>query len=94
MQQGRIESLERSANGSYALVYGSRTIVAKCVLVATGAEDVQAPIADLDAAIRRGIVRYCPACDAYEVRDRRLALIGSGSCRLQEAMPFALTPPT
>jgi thioredoxin reductase (NADPH) len=42
--------------------------VAKCVLVATGAEDVQAPIADLDAAIRRGIVRHCPACDAYEVR--------------------------
>ena len=86
LQQGRVQSLERSANGSYALACGSKTIVAKCVLVATGAEDVQAPIADLDAAIRRGIVRHCPACDAYEVRDCRLAIIGSGSCRLQEAM--------
>jgi thioredoxin reductase (NADPH) len=47
---------------------------------------VQAPIADLGGAIRRGIVRHCPTCDAYEVRDRAIAILGAGKCRLQEAM--------
>ena len=41
---------------------------------------------DLAGAIRRGIVRHCPTCDAYEVRDRRVAVIGSGKCRFQEVM--------
>jgi thioredoxin reductase (NADPH) len=47
---------------------------------------VQAPIADLHSAIQRGIVRHCPTCDAYEVRDRRIAILASGNCRFQEAM--------
>jgi thioredoxin reductase (NADPH) len=56
------------------------------VLLATGADDVQPPIADLDGAIRRGIVRHCPTCDAYEARDRRVAILGGAKCRLQEVM--------
>jgi thioredoxin reductase (NADPH) len=39
-----------------------------------------------DGAIRRGILRHCPTCDAYEVRDRRVAVLGSGKCRFQEVM--------
>jgi thioredoxin reductase (NADPH) len=55
------------------------------VLLATGVEDVAPPIAELDDAIRRGLVRHCPTCDAYEARDRRIAIIGAGVCRLEEA---------
>jgi len=84
-RQERVESLQRSDDGSYILTCGSETIHAQCVLLATGAEDVQAPIPDLDGAIRRGVVRHCPTCDAYEVRDRAIAILGAGDCRLQEA---------
>jgi thioredoxin reductase (NADPH) len=56
------------------------------VLLATGVEDVQPPIGDLDNAIRRGLVRHCLTCDAYEVQDRRIAIIGAGICRVQEEM--------
>jgi thioredoxin reductase (NADPH) len=56
------------------------------VILATGADDVQPPIADLDDAIRRGLVRHCPTCDAYEVCDRKVAVLGAGNCRVQEAM--------
>jgi len=85
-RQERVESIQRSDGGSYALRCGSEAFDAKCVLLATGAEDVQAPIPDLDGAIRRGVVRHCPACDAYEMRDRKIAILGAGDCRMQEAM--------
>jgi thioredoxin reductase (NADPH) len=84
--QERVEALERGEDGSFVLTCGPETITAKSALLATGAEDVQAPIPDLDGAIRRGVVRHCPTCDAYEVRDHRIAILGAGNCRLQEAM--------
>jgi thioredoxin reductase (NADPH) len=85
LRQERVESLQRSDDGSYTLSCGNETFIADCTLLATGAEDMQAPISDLDGAIRRGIVRHCPTCDAYEVRDRRIAILGAGDCRFQEA---------
>ena len=81
---GRVEALDDAETGRFAAVLEQQTIIASAVLLATGAEDVQAPIADLDGAIRRGIVRHCPTCDAYEVQDRKVAVIGSGKCRFQE----------
>jgi thioredoxin reductase (NADPH) len=86
VREERVETLERANDGSFVLACGTKTIIARSALLATGAEDVQAPIADLHAAIWRGIVRHCPTCDAYEVRDRRIAILGRGNCRFQEAM--------
>lgn len=83
---GRVDRLERSEDGGFLARLGDRTLAARAVLIATGADDVQPPIADVDGAIRRGLLRHCPACDAYEIRDRRVAIIGQGTCRLQEAM--------
>jgi thioredoxin reductase (NADPH) len=82
---GRAEALERAENGGFTAVLKQQAVFAPAGIVATGAEDVPPPIADLDGAIRRGIVRYCPTCDAYEVRDRRIAILGAGNCRLEEA---------
>ena len=82
----RAQALEDTGAGRFAAVVEGQTIIASAVLFATGAEDVQVPISDLAGAIRRGIVRHCPTCDAYEVRDRRVAVIGSGKCRFQEVM--------
>jgi thioredoxin reductase (NADPH) len=86
LRQERVEALEHADDGSFVVECGTKTIIARSALLATGAEDVQAPIADLRSAIQRGIVRHCPTCDAYEVRDRRIAILGDGNCRLQEAM--------
>ena len=83
---GRVDTVERTADGSFRLGLQERTIAARIVLLATGVEDVQPPIGNVDDAIRRGLVRHCPTCDAYEVCDRRIAIIGAGDCRLQEAM--------
>jgi thioredoxin reductase (NADPH) len=82
----RVETLEQAEDGSFRISLPERTIAARTVILATGADDIQPPIANLDDAIRRGLVRHCPTCDAYEVRDRSVAIIGAGDCRVQEAM--------
>ena len=35
--------------------------------------------------MRDGLVRYCPVCDGYEVRDKRLAVLSAHSHSLSEA---------
>lgn len=82
---GRIETLEQDGNG-FACALENQVLRARAVVLATGVVDVAPPVADLDGAIRRGVVRHCPTCDAYEVRDRRIALLGAGACRLEEAL--------
>jgi thioredoxin reductase (NADPH) len=83
---GRVEALEREQGDGFVRSVGDESLIARTVVLATGAEDVAPPIADLDGAIHRGVLRHCPACDAYEVRDRRIAIIGAGTCRLEEAL--------
>jgi thioredoxin reductase (NADPH) len=83
--RGQAEALERADNGGFTAVLTQQAVFAPAVIVATGAEDVPPPIADLEGAIRRGLVRHCPTCDAYEVRDRRIAILGAGECRMEEA---------
>ncbi len=38
-----------------------------------------------DEALSRGLLRYCPVCDGYEVTDKRVAVIGSGDHGTAEA---------
>ena len=86
IRAGRVGALERDADGGFICAVGSQVLAARTVVLATGATDVAPPVPHLDDAIRRGLVRHCPACDAYEVRDRRIALVGTGACRLEEAL--------
>jgi thioredoxin reductase (NADPH) len=64
---------------------------ARRVLLATGADDVEPDLPDLANAIRRGLVRYCPICDGYEARSKRIAVIGYGDRGLGEAVFVART---
>jgi thioredoxin reductase (NADPH) len=44
------------------------------------------PREEHDAALARGLIRYCPICDGYEVTDRRIAVFGTGDHGAREAM--------
>ena len=39
-----------------------------------------------DDALSRGLVRYCPICDGYEVTDKKIGVIGSDSHGVAEAL--------
>jgi thioredoxin reductase (NADPH) len=39
-----------------------------------------------DDALSRGLIRYCPICDGYEVTDKKIGVIGSDSHGVAEAL--------
>jgi thioredoxin reductase (NADPH) len=49
------------------------------LLLATGVENVEPPIEDHDGAVRRGLLRYCPICDAHEVVGKRVGIVGNSA---------------
>jgi thioredoxin reductase (NADPH) len=63
-------------------------VAARSVLLATGVLNHRPDIAarDHDRALRRGLLRYCPICDGYEVTDSRIGVIGTGRHGAQEAL--------
>ncbi len=67
----------------------SGTYRARSVLLATGVVNRRPDaLADEvhDEALARGLLRYCPVCDGYEVTDKRIAVIGSGKHGTAEAL--------
>jgi thioredoxin reductase (NADPH) len=55
------------------------------VLLATGVLDIEPKLPNLLEAVRRRYVRHCPICDAYEVIDQNVGIIGYSERALQEA---------
>lgn len=84
---GLVEKLERDGD-AFTARFGGERLRARSVLLATGVVNNPPRIAPEihDAALARGLLRYCPICDGYEVTDRRIAVIGSGTHGYNEAL--------
>jgi thioredoxin reductase (NADPH) len=77
-----------SVTDGFTIGTDSGTFRSKTVLIATGVINLPPPGMDQslhDEALARGLVRYCPVCDGYEVTDKRVAVIGSGEHGTREA---------
>ncbi|HEX5237104.1 MAG TPA: NAD(P)/FAD-dependent oxidoreductase [Sphingomicrobium sp.] len=74
--------------GLFTATWGSGCATAPAVLLATGVTNRRPPMdEDLhDQALARGLVRYCPICDGYEVTDRRVGVIGGDHHGVAEAL--------
>jgi thioredoxin reductase (NADPH) len=84
--QGQVEELERLDDDTFSATLARETIKARTVLMATGVEDSEPELPNLDGAVRKGLIRHCPICDAYEVIDHKVAIIGYGRCCIREAL--------
>jgi thioredoxin reductase (NADPH) len=75
-------------DGLFRATWGSGSVQARTVLLATGVKNRRPPMdEDLhDEALARGLIRYCPICDGYEVTDKKVGVIGSGSRGVAEAV--------
>jgi thioredoxin reductase (NADPH) len=82
----RVESLTRVQQGFRLGMAGEEREAAR-VLVATGVSNLRPAMPDElhNEAVARGLLRYCPVCDGFEVSDRRIGLLGSGVHALREA---------
>lgn len=83
----RVTRIGRDGDGFEVEAEG-RTLGARSVLMATGVINNR-PEGLSEAlhaeALAKGLLRYCPICDAYEVTDRRVAVIGTGDHGTAEA---------
>jgi thioredoxin reductase (NADPH) len=83
-----VEAIEPLDEG-FAVMADGRRLLARSVLLATGVVNNRpAGMTDdlHDAALAAGLLRYCPICDAYEVTDKRVAVIGTGEHGMREAL--------
>jgi thioredoxin reductase (NADPH) len=83
-----VTKLERKKQGLFTATWGSGCATARTVLLATGVTNRRPPMDEElhDDALARGLVRYCPICDGYEVTDKRVGVIGSDSHGVAEAL--------
>lgn len=79
-------AITREADGRLRVDTKGGTWLAANLILATGALDHLPPTDDAVAHVRRGIIRQCPVCDAYEIRDQRNAALASGVCAAGEAL--------
>jgi thioredoxin reductase (NADPH) len=84
----QVTKLDRDEAGIFTATWGSGCERARTVLLATGVSNRRPPM-DEDLhweALSRGLIRYCPICDGYEVTDKKVGVIGSGSHGVAEAL--------
>ena len=87
IETARVTRLDR-IEGGFMAEWGSGSVTARKVLLATGVTN-RRPLMDEDLhdeALARGLIRYCPVCDGYEVTDKKVGVIGSGSHGVAEAV--------
>ncbi len=83
---GTVEAVERHGR-VFRVATDRQAAWARNVIFATGVFNHRPPLPADDHAqgVARGLLRYCPVCDAHEVRDKRIAVLGSGTHGEQEA---------
>lgn len=87
-EPAKVTRVEPVADG-FVVHAGERRFEARSVLLATGVVNHRPEgMADAvhDPALARGLLRYCPVCDGYEVTDKRVGVIGTGDHGMREAL--------
>ncbi len=67
-------------------VQAGRDVTARHLILATGIRDRLPPIKDALDHVREGLIRQCPVCDAYELTDKPVGVIGTAACAAGEAL--------
>jgi thioredoxin reductase (NADPH) len=85
---GTVSRLEQREDGPFEAEWGSGPVRARSVLLATGVSNRRPPMDEAlhDKALERGLIRYCPICDGFEVTDKKVGVLGSGHHGVAEAV--------
>jgi thioredoxin reductase (NADPH) len=87
IETGRVTRLDK-IEGGFQVEWGAGCVTARKVLLATGVTNRRPPMDPKlhDEAMSRGLIRYCPVCDGYEVTDKKVAVIGTGTKGVNESV--------
>ncbi len=81
----KVESIEKDED-RFILKTCRNLIHTRYVILCTGVIDIEPVVGDIRDGIQKGLIRHCPVCDAYEVIDKKIAVIGQGKAGLGEAL--------
>lgn len=86
-EDAHVDAVEPIDNG-FVVRVGDREVRTRTVLLATGVVNNRPDMSrELhDAALAKGLIRYCPICDGYEATDQRIGVIGTGDHGMREAL--------
>ena len=87
IHRGKVDRVA-PADGGFVIKAGELRLTSRAVLLATGTTNNRPPSLDAathDAAVAAGLLRYCPVCDGFEARGRRIAVLGSDKHGAAEA---------
>jgi thioredoxin reductase len=84
---GEVATATRNVGGFHLGLADGRTVSARRLLVTTGLVDELPAVEGLAGRWGRDVV-HCPYCHGYEVRDRAVAVLGTGAVSLHHVMLF------
>jgi|SRR3954451_2220670 len=73
--KAEVTTLTRSSDG-FCATWDDGEACAPVVVLACGIVDIHPPFDNWREAVDDGLLRYCPICDAFEARGKRIAVIG------------------
>jgi thioredoxin reductase (NADPH) len=86
VKTGEVTALKRAGSAFEAATAGgaesigaSPAVRATTVLLATGTADRIRNIPNWVTGVKRGLIRLCPICDAYEAKDQKIAVLSSSA---------------
>lgn len=85
VRRARVERIAR-ADGLFEAETEAGVVRARYVILATGVRDVHPPLPDVFDAVKRGLIRVCPICDAYEATCKAVGILGRGEHGAREAL--------
>lgn len=88
IEEAEVMGIERTAQGFRLNADDGRIWESRAVILATGIflNQVDLPQEAHEAAIRAGVLRYCPICDGYEHSENKIGVIGCDSDGAAEAL--------
>ena len=86
--RGHVVTARRLADGFEFTSTDGQLWRSRVLILATGVHCERLPLArgDHDTAVRLGVLRYCPICDGFEHRGRRIAIAGNSCDAVAEAL--------
>jgi thioredoxin reductase (NADPH) len=84
IRNGTVANITRDAD-SFAVRLADERIRARCVILATGIRDHLPDLPGAEDAVRRGVLRICPICDAYEATGKQIGVLGDSLRSEREA---------
>nr|WP_313631790.1 NAD(P)/FAD-dependent oxidoreductase [Brevundimonas naejangsanensis] len=88
IQEAEVSAITAVAGGFNLHLANGSTLLGRAVILATGVDlnQIDLPEAVHEAAIRAGVLRYCPVCDGYEHIGKRIGVIGCDTNGAAEAL--------